>query len=294
MGSSTIPTTIRHSANAPRWRLSPIEIIRSPWTYRDLVRRLGRREIEVRYRGSVLGLFWAIMQPLVLLAVYTFVFGMVFQAKAPRMGIEEATTGMKMSNFALELFAGLIIFNLFSDCVGKAPSVLRSNVTFVKKIVFPLEILPWSTMIMAIFNALVATLVFGIFYAFVIGVPPLTIMLVPVIVLPVIIMILGLSWILMSIGLYVQDTQQVVGLILTVTLFTCPIFYPLSVVPEPWKTWLYINPLTTVVEMIRSTVFAGTIPDYGTWLIYMGASILVAWIGWIWFMATRRGFADAL
>tara|TARA_Y100000589_G_scaffold258483_2_gene247831 strand:+ start:5520 stop:6239 length:720 start_codon:yes stop_codon:yes gene_type:complete len=239
-------------------------------------------------------LFWAIMQPLVLLAVYTFVFGMVFQAKAPRMGIEDAAAGMNMSNFALELFAGLIVFNLFSDCVGRAPSVLRSNITFVKKVVFPLEILPWSTMIMAIFNALVASLVFAIFYAFVIGTPPVTILLVPVIVLPVIIMVFGFSWILMSIGLYVQDTQQVVGLILTVTLFTCPIFYPLSVVPEPWQSWLYINPLTTVIEMLRSSVFMGTAPDYGIWLIYLGASLAIAWIGWIWFMATRRGFADAI
>ncbi len=294
MGSSSIQMTTRHSAKASRWRLSPLEILRSPLEHRDLVSRLGRREIEARYRGSVLGLFWAIMQPLVLLAVYTFVFGMVFQAKAPRMGMEEAAADMNMSNFALELFAGLIVFNLFSDCVGRAPSILRSNVTFVKKIVFPLEILPWSTMVMAIFNALVATLVFGIFYAFVIGTPPVTILLVPLIVLPVIIMILGFSWMLMSMGLYVQDTQQVVGLILTVTLFTCPIFYPLSVVPEPWKSWLYVNPLTTVVEMIRSSVFMGATPDIGIWLIYLAASILVAWIGWVWFMATRRGFADAL
>ncbi|MBG84574.1 MAG: sugar ABC transporter permease [Phycisphaerae bacterium] len=294
MGSSTIQVTTRHSADSPRWRLSPVDILRSPWQHRDLISRLGRREIEVRYRGSVLGLFWAIMQPLVLLAVYTFVFGMVFQAKAPRMGIEDAAAGMNMSNFALELFAGLIVFNLFSDCVGRAPSVLRSNITFVKKVVFPLEILPWSTMIMAIFNALVASLVFAIFYAFVIGTPPVTILLVPVIVLPVIIMVFGFSWILMSIGLYVQDTQQVVGLILTVTLFTCPIFYPLSVVPEPWQSWLYINPLTTVIEMLRSSVFMGTAPDYGIWLIYLGASLAIAWIGWIWFMATRRGFADAI
>ena len=275
-------------------RLSPIELMCAPWRHRYLVLRLGRREIEVRYRGSVLGLFWAIMQPLVLLVVYTFVFGMVFQAKAPRMGMEDAVEGMNMSNFAMELFAGLIIFNLFSDCVGKAPSILRMNSTFVKKVVFPLEILPWSTMIMAIFNALVATLVFSIFYAFLIGQPPVTVLLIPIIVLPVIIMVLGLSWILMSIGLYVQDTQQVVGLILTVTLFTCPIFYPLSVVPEPWQSWLYLNPLTTVVEMIRASVFRAEIPDAGIWAIYLGVSIVICWLGWIWFMTTRRGFADAV
>ncbi|MDG2422811.1 MAG: ABC transporter permease [Phycisphaerales bacterium] len=294
MGSPIIPTTLRNSADAPIRDLSPLQPLLSPWRHRDLVLRLGRRDIESRYRGSALGLIWAILQPLVLLAVYTFVFGVVFKMRATKIGLEESAAQVEEASFAMSLFAGLILYNLFSDCVGKAPSILRENVTFVKKIVFPLEILPWSTMVMAIFNAIVATIVFAVFYAFIEGVPPVTVLLVPIIVLPVIIMVLGLSWILMSIGLYVQDTQQVVGLVLMIALFTCPIFYPLWMVPDPWQNWLYINPLTVAIEMVREVTFAGTIPDIGIWLIYLGASVAVAWIGWTWFIITRRGFADAV
>ncbi|MEE2906865.1 MAG: ABC transporter permease [Planctomycetota bacterium] len=294
MGSSTTPTTLRNSADAPIRDLSPLQPLLSPWRHRDLVLRLGRRDIEARYRGSALGLIWAIVQPLVLLAVYTFVFGVVFKMRATKIGMEDAADQVNEASFAMSLFAGLILYNLFSDCVGKAPSILRQNVTFVKKIVFPLEILPWSTMVMAVFNAIVATIVFAIFYAFIEGAPPLTVLLVPVVVLPVIIMVLGLCWILMSVGLYVQDTQQIVGLVLTIALFTCPIFYPLWMVPEPWQNWLYLNPLTVAIEMVREVVFVGTIPDVWIWLIYLGASVVVAWIGWTWFTITRRGFADAV
>ncbi len=286
--------TRRNSADAPISDLSPLQPLLSPWRHRDLVLRLGKRDIESRYRGSVLGLIWAIVQPLVLLAVYTFVFGIVFKMRATKIGLEDSAAQVDEASFAMSLFAGLILYNLFSDCVGKAPSILRENVTFVKKIIFPLEILPWSTMVMAIFNAIVATLVFAVFYAFIEGTPPLTILLVPIVVLPVIIMILGLSWILMSIGLYVQDTQQVVGLVLMIALFTCPIFYPLWMVPDPWHNWLYLNPLTVAIEMVRQVTFAGTLPDVWAWLIYLGAALLVAWIGWIWFSITRRGFADAV
>ena len=242
----------------------------------------------------MLGPIWAVMQPLVQLAVYTFVFGIVLKMKVANVGLEDEASSINTADFALSLFAALILYNLFSDCVGKAPIILRQNVTFVKKIVFPLEILPWSTLIMAIFNACIALVVFAVFYAVIEGVPPWTVVLIPLVVLPVVIMILGLSWILMSVGLYVQDTQQVVSLILMVGLFTCPIFYPMSIVPEAYQGWLYVNPLTVAVEQLRVVVFAGRIPDVWTWLIYLGASKAVAWIGWIWFATTRRGFADAV
>ncbi|MCH2133831.1 MAG: ABC transporter permease [Phycisphaerales bacterium] len=291
MGS---PLTIRNSADAPVSDLSPLQPLVSLYRHRDLVLRLGRRDIEARYRGSALGLVWAIIQPLVLLGVYTFVFGVVFKMRATKLGLDEAAAAINEANFAMTLFAGLILYNLFSDCVGRAPNILRQNVTFVKKIVFPLEVLPWSTMIMAIFNAMVATVVFAVFYAFIEGVPPVTVLLVPVVVFPVIIMVLGLCWILMSVGLYLQDTQQIVGLILMIALFTCPIFYPLWMVPEAYRAWLYLNPLTAAIEMLREVLFAGVIPDPWTWLIYLGGSIVVAWIGWMWFAVTRRGFADAV
>ena len=273
---------------------SPLQPIRSLIQHRDLILRLGRRDIEARYRGSVLGILWAMVHPLVQLAVYTFVFGVILKMKITQVGLDQDAAALDTRDFAMSLFAGLILYNLFSDCVGKAPGILRQNVTFVKKIVFPLEILPWSTLIMALFNALVASLVFGVFYLVIVGIPPITVLLVPLIILPVIILVLGLCWILMSVGLYVQDTQQVVGLVLMVALFTCPIFYPLSMVPEAYQPLLYINPLTVAVEMLREVVFAGTIPSPWTWLLYLGAASVVSWIGWIWFVTTKRGFADAV
>ena len=287
-------TISRHSADAPVSALSPLQPLRSLIRHRDLIVRLGRRDIEARYRGSVLGLVWAVVQPLVQLAVYTFVFGVVLKMKISRVGLEDEAAALDTRDFAMSLFAALILYNLFSDCVGKAPGLLRQNVTFVKKIVFPLDVLPWSTLIMAIFNAAVASLVFAVFYLFIEGSPPVTVLLAPVVVLPVILLILGLCWILMSVGLYVQDTQQVVGLVLMVALFTCPIFYPLAMVPEAYQPLLYLNPLTVAVEMLREVVFSGTVPDPWTWLIYLAAAAVVAWIGWIWFAATKRGFADAV
>jgi len=285
---------MRNSADANGAYLSPWRPLAAAWRHRDLVLRLAWRDIEARYRGSALGMLWAVAQPLVLLGVYTFVFGFVFNMRATRLGLEEQAAEINEANFAMLLFAGLILYNLFSDCVGKAPGVLRQNVTFVKKIVFPLEILPWSTLCMAIFNAIVATCVFAIFYGFIEGTPPVTVLLVPLVVLPLLLLILGISWALASIGLYIQDTQQVVGLVLTVALFTCPIFYPMEMVPEAWRGLLYINPLTVGVEMLREVVFDGIIPDPWIWLIYLGGGLLVAWVGHAWFMATRRGFADAI
>ena len=294
MGNPVSSMTTRNSADAPVRDLSPLQPLGALLRHRDLVFRLGRRDIESRYRGSILGPIWAVMQPLVQLVVYTFVFGIVLKMKVANIGMEDEASSINTADFALSLFAALILYNLFSDCVGKAPIILRQNVTFVKKIVFPLEVLPWSTLVMAIFNACIALAVFAVFYGIIQGVPPWTVVLVPLVVLPVVIMILGLSWILMSVGLYLQDTQQLVSLVLMVALFTCPIFYPMSIVPEAYQGWLYVNPLTVAVEQIRIVLFAGTIPDIWTWLIYLGASLLVCWIGWIWFATTRRGFADAV
>ncbi len=266
------------------------------WRYRALISQLARREIEVRYRGSALGLLWALLQPILLLAVYTFVFGTILQLRWT-LGSEAGTDvalEVSQGRFALLLFAGLIVFNVFSECTNRAPSLLRDHATFITKIVFPIEILPWTTLLVALFNAAVAGTVLTIFYVVLFGLPPITAWLAPLVLLPTLCMILGISWALSSLSLYVDDTRQAVGLLVTTALFLSPVFYPLAIVPETYQGLLYANPLTAGIEAFRDVYFFGKLPDPASWGLYFGAGWASLWLGYASFQMTRRGFADVL
>jgi lipopolysaccharide transport system permease protein len=266
------------------------------WRHRELILRLSLREIEARYRGSVLGLLWAVLQPILLLAVYTFVFGTILQM---RWATDSEAGGdllreVSHGRFALLLFSGLIVFNVFSECTSRAPSLLRDHTAFITKIIFPVEVLPWSTMLVALFNAAVAATVLTLFHIGLFGLPPATAWLAPIVILPTIFIVLGISWALASIGLYLDDTRQAIGLLVTMTLFLSPVFYPIAVVPDAYHSLLYANPLTAGIEALRDVYFFGRLPDPITWLSYLGAGWAVLWCGFAWFNGTKRGFADVV
>lgn len=249
-----------------------------------------KREVLGRYRGSFLGLLWSFVNPILMLAVYTFVFSIVFQVR-----VEQATTlyNDKFA-FAVLLFAGLIVFNLFSECLSRAPGLILSNINYVKKIIFPLEILPWITLGAALFHAGINFLVLLVFL---IGIDhPIhwTMIYLPVIVLPFILLIMGLSWLLASIGVFVRDIGQFIGLVLTVLMFMSPIFYPASALPESVRDYLFLNPLTFIIEQVRGVTLYGRLPDWDGLMIYYGIAFLMAWGGLLWFEKTRKGFADVL
>lgn len=267
--------------------ISPGELIGGLWRNRDLIAVSVKREVLGRYRGAVFGIFWSFFNPLLMLAIYTIIFSVIFQA---RWG---AGSGTK-KEFAMVLFAGLIIFNLFTECVNRSPSLITSNVNLVKKVVFPLEILPAVGVLTAIFHALISFGVWFLAYGLFFGIPHLTVLLLPFVVLPLFMFVLGLSWCLASLGVYIRDVSQIVNVVTSVLMFLSPIFYPASALPENYRQFIYLNPLTPVIEMTRDVLYWGKVPSLELMGIYWVATAFVAWVGFIWFQKTRRGFADVL
>ena len=267
--------------------VAPQEMGASLWRHRSLLNALVHREVVGRYRGSVMGILWSFFNPVFMLAVYTFVFSVVFKARW-NAGSDSKT------EFALVLFAGLIVFNLFSECVNRAPTLILSNVNYVKKVVFPLELLPVVVVGSALFHALISIGVWLIAYAVFFGVQHLSVFLIPLVMLPLLLMTLGVSWMLASLGVYLRDVSQFIGVTVTVLMFLSPIFYPISALPQEYRQLLLLNPLTPVIEQARDVLFWGRVPYVGLWLAHLAASVLTAWAGFAWFQKTRKGFADVL
>lgn len=250
-----------------------------------------KREVVGRYRGSFLGLLWAFVNPILMLAIYTFVFGVVFKI---RLDPQNTDIYDDKFAFALLLFTGLILFNLFSECLSRSPGLVLANVNYVKKVIFPLEILPLVSLGSALFHAGISFLVLFIFMLVIDHPIHWTLICLPIILLPLLLLIMGLSWMLASIGVYVRDIGQFIGLILTMLLFLSPIFYPASALPESVRDYLFLNPLSFVIEQARAVTLYGQLPDWSGLVIYYMLAAIVAWTGLMWFMKTRKGFADVL
>lgn len=245
------------------------------------------REVLGRYRGSALGILWSFFNPVFMLLVYTFFFTIVFKS---RWG----GGGESKSEFALILFVGLIIFNLFSECITRAPTIILTNSNYVKKVIFPLEILPIVNLGAACFHMTISFLVWLTFYLSIIGNPPLTVLLLPVILFPLLLLILGMSWLLASLGVYLRDVSQVTGLVITALMFLSPIFYSLSSLPVKYQHLLLFNPLTYEIEAMRGALIAGVAPNWIFFAIYLLVASMVAFLGFAWFQKTRKGFADVI
>ena len=257
------------------------------WEHRNLILQLTKREVIGRYRGSVMGLLWSLLNPILMLIIYTFVFSVVLNV---RWGVETSNRG----EFAVVLFAGLIIHGLFAECVNRAPSLILSNVNYVKKVVFPLEILPWVAMGSALFHSVVSIFVLLVFYLILHLYINVTIFFLPIVLFPLILLTMGVSWFLASMGVYLRDVSHTTGIVTTAMLFLAPIFYPITALPEAYRSFIYLNPLTFVIEQIRNILIWGKQPDWAELSIYFVVSLIVAWLGLFWFKKTRRGFADVL
>jgi len=267
--------------------IAPREMAASLWRNRSLVNALVHREVVGRYRGSVMGILWSFFNPVFMLLVYTFVFSVVFKARW-------SGGGDSKTEFALVLFAGLIVFNLFAECFNRAPSLILSNVNYVKKVVFPLEILPWVALGSALFHTLISLGVWLIAYIIIFGVPHPTVLLLPLVILPLLLFIMGVTWALAALGVYLRDVSQFIGVVTTMLMFLSPIFYPASALPEEYRDLLLFNPLTPAIEQTRALLFWGKGPDIVLLSIYLLASAFVAWLGFAWFQKSRKGFADVL
>lgn len=268
--------------------VSPFGLIRDGWVNRRLVFNLSKREVLGRYKGSYIGIFWSFLVPLMMLGVFTFVFGEIFQA---RWGAREDAGSL---DFAVALFAGLLLYNFFSECVGRAPALVVSNANYVKKVVFPLEILTLVTLAAAFFHLLAGYVILLLLMALSSWTFSWHLVLVPVLLFPFCLMIVGITWALSAFGVFLRDVGQLIGPVLTAMMFLSPIFYPLSSVAERFQ-WIYqLNPLTFIIEQVRGVLLYGQMPDWSGLLSYTAVSALVAFLGFAVFQKTRKGFADVL
>lgn len=267
---------------------SPLDALASMVRHRRLVVDLAYREVVGRYRGSVGGLLWSFIQPLLMLAVYTFVFAVVFKA---RWG---ALQGDSNTAFAVILFMGLIVHTLFAECVNRAPLLVVANANYVKRVIFPLEILPLVALFSAVFHMAVSILILLLFQWALAGRLDWHALWLPIVLLPLIVMTLGFTWLLAATGVFVRDIAQTTGIVTTVLLFLSPVFYPVSALPPAYQGWIKANPLTFIIEQARDAVLWGKSPDFIGLGIYWVFSLLVFATGYWWFQRTRHGFADVL
>ena len=268
---------------------SPRAFLASAWTHRGLIGALTRREVIGRYHGSVLGLAWSFFNPLLMLVVYTFVFSEVLKVRWNAPGAGDSRT-----DFAIILFAGLIVFGIFAECVNRAPTLVLSNPNYVKKVVFPLEILPWVALGSALFHAVVSLAALLLVELWARHGLPWTALTLPLLLVPLVLFVMGLAWLLASLGVFLRDVGQVMGVVTTVLMFVSPVFYPISSLAPKYQQWLQWNPLTFVVEESRGVLIFGLAPDWARWGWMLAASLAVAWAGFAWFQKTRRGFADVM
>jgi lipopolysaccharide transport system permease protein len=271
--------------------LNPLGPVMRLWAFRDLIGQMTRREVAMRYRGAFLGLIWSFVTPLLMLIIYTFVYSVIFKAK---WSDESGQIENSKTYFALMLFAALIPYQVFAEVVQRSPTLILGVPNYVKKVVFPLEVLP----VVAVFSAIVHSL-FSI-CILVVGVAIFrqevsrTLWMLPLAYLPLVLMMTGLAWFLSALGMYVRDVSQAVIPVVQIMMFLTPVFFPLGAVPAGMRWVYYANPLTTIVTGFRQTVIFGQPPSWVAWGICTAFAAIVAGFGYLWFEKTKRGFPDVL
>ncbi len=278
----TIDPHASHSA-------SPITLAKSLWHNRQLIVQLTKREVVGRYKGSAMGLAWSFFSPVLMLVVYTFVFSEIFKSRWGGTGGDDSKT-----QFAVVLFVGIIVLNLFSEVLNRAPGLILSNVNYVKKVMFPIEILPIITMGAALFHSLISVGVLLAAFTLFNGYLNWTAIFTPLVLLPLIILVTGLAWMLASLGVFLRDVGQTVSILTTVLMFLSPVFYPITAVPERFRPVIMANPLTFIIEQAREVLIWGHMPNLVGLGIYFLAALAIAWAGYAWFQSTKKGFADVL
>jgi len=268
--------------------VSPREMVGSLLRHRGLIKALIQREVVGRYRGSVMGILWSFFNPLLMLVIYTFVFSVVFKSRWGSNGTDSK------SDFAVILFVGMIAHGLFAECVNRAPSLILSNVNYVKKVIFPLEVLPWVAFGSAVFHSLISLGVLLLVQLVLAHQLVWTAVLFPFVLLPLVFITMGFSWFLASLGVYVRDIGQMMGMFTSVLFFLSPIVYPVSSLPKKYQVWMQFNPLAFTIEEGRNTLIFGKVPDLLQWALMLLAGLVIAFAGFAWFQKTRKGFADVL
>lgn len=257
------------------------------WRNRELLSSLVRRDIQSRFRGTVLGAFWVVAGPLVRLCTYTLIFGLLVQPKwQGQMGDPVLVAFM--------YFSGLILFDFLMECAYSAANLIRDNRVFIKKVVFPVEILPWVAVANATFRYLIGMALLLLAYIGLKGPPPLATLLIPLFFVPFALMILGLIWIVSALATFVRDVGHALSTLLPILMFASPVFFPLSALPETAQTILLFNPLTFPIEQTRAVLFGDGFHAWAGLGLYVAVAIAMSTLGYRFFMRLRLGFADVL
>lgn len=252
-----------------------------------LIIETTKREIQDRYKGSVFGALWIIATPLIMLAVYTFVFSVVFQARW------DIGNGSK-AEFAAIVYLGMILFNFFAETVNRASNQIRSNINYVKKVVYPLETLTITTTAANLFFFFTNLVVWILFYITLVGALPASALLLPITLIPLILLTLGVAWFVAAIAAYLKDTAQIIMLFTTALMFLSPIFYPISAIPENFQSIVLLNPIADIIEINRQLVIAGKLPSLTAFIISLSSTGFVALLGLFIFQKLKKGFSDVL
>ena len=279
-------TSINPHATQPT---SVLALAKSLWRNRQLIVQMTKREVVGRYKGSAMGLAWSFFNPVFMLVVYTFVFSEIFKSRWGGIGGDDSKT-----QFAVVLFVGMIVISLFSEVLNRAPGVILSNINYVKKVVFPIEILPVIAMGAALFHSLVSLGVLLAAFALFNGYLQWTAIFIPLVLLPLVILTLGFAWMLASLGVFLRDVSQTIGIVTTVLMFLAPVFYPITAVPERFRPFIMANPVTFIIEQAREVLIWGHLPNWLGLALYTLVAIVIAWLGYALFQKTRKGFADVL
>ena len=225
--------------------------------------------------------------PLSQLLVFTFIFTSVIPS---RWGSNSGNVG----EFSLNLFVGLIVYGLFSEALGRAPMLLLENPSYLKKVVFPVELLGVSALILALVNALISLVILLVFQFASTGAISVTVIALPLVIIPFVLLLCGLIWFLCATGVYVRDLRYAIGPILSLFMFLSPVFYPASSLPSEFAWIFALNPLVPAIEQVRAIVLYGQWPTMRSILEMWTIGLISIWLGYLWFSGTRRGFADVV
>jgi lipopolysaccharide transport system permease protein len=268
---------------------SPLALINSLYLNRQLILQMIKREVMGRYKGSMIGFTWSFFTPILMLIVYTVVFSKIF-----KMRWGDSAVDNQQLQFAIVLFVGMIVLTFFTEILNRSPSLIISNANYVKKVVFPLEVLPAVIVGSALFHALISSFVLVLVFIMINHFLYWTVIFLPLVLFPLIIFCLGVAWLFSAMGVFVRDTGQAVSILSTLFMFISPVFYPISAVPPELRVLILANPLTFILEELRAVLIFGQMPNWLGLTVYLCFAILFAWIGYVVFQKTRKGFADVI
>ncbi len=255
--------------------------------HRDLTRELTRRDILGRYRGADFGLLWALVAPLLMLVVYTVAFGKILGARWNQASGDTAAFGMV-------LFVGILTHGFFAECLTRSPRLMIENANYVKRVVFPLHVLPWSVVLAALFHMCMNLVVFVLLNLVVFGEFSPRIVLVPFVIVPLVLMTVAVSWVFASLGVFVRDISQATPVIATAMLFLSSAIVPVDTLPAHYQTIFHLNPLTFFIDQMRDVALWNRSPDWRGLLVATGAGLVAVHLAHAWFRRTSRSFADVL